>query len=66
MLASVTYQHAKQAAAQLGIQVSDSLLWSDTALVRRLLEHYGIITEPQEQPFRSWHTLPSLALLAVK
>lgn len=66
MLAGVTYQHAKQAAAQLGIQVSDSRLWSDTALVRRLLEHYGIIAEPQEQPFRSWHTLPPLALLAIK
>lgn len=66
MLAGVRYHQAKRAASLLGIQVSDSRLWSGTAFVRRLLEHYSIIAEPQEQPFCSWHSLPPLALLAIK
>jgi ABC-type bacteriocin/lantibiotic exporter with double-glycine peptidase domain len=65
-LAGVTYKQAKAVAERLGIQVSDSRLWSDTAFVRTLLKHYGIDAEPQEQPFRSWKTLPPLALLASK
>ena len=65
-LAGVTYQQAKAIATRLGIQVSDSRLWSDTAFVRTLLKHFSIETEPQEHPFRSWKTLPPLALLAIK
>jgi hypothetical protein len=65
-LAGVTYKQAREVATQLYIQVSDSRLWSDTAFVRTLLKHYGIEAGPQEQPFRSWKTLPPLALLATK
>ena len=66
MLVGGTYKQAKVVAARLGMQVSDSRLWSDTAFVRTLLKQYGIDAEPQEQPFRSWKTLPPLALLASK
>ena len=65
-LAGVTYKQAKAIAVGLGIQVTDARLWSNTAFVRTLLKHYGIEAEPQEQPFRSWETLPPLALLAIK
>jgi ABC-type bacteriocin/lantibiotic exporter with double-glycine peptidase domain len=65
-LAGVTYQQAKAVATRLNIQVSDSRLWSDTDFVRTLLKHYDIEAGPQEQPFRSWKTLPPLALLAIK
>ena len=65
-LAGVTYQETKAVAAKLGIQVTDSRLWSDTTFVRTLLKHYGIHALPHEQPFRSWRTLPPLALLAIK
>jgi len=65
-LAGVTYKQTKAVAAQLGIQVTDSRLWSDTAFVRTLLKHFKIDAAPQEQPFRSWNTLPPLALLAIK
>jgi len=65
-LAGVTYKQVKTVASRLGIQVDDSRLWSDTAFVRTLLKQYGIEAAPQEQPFRSWKTLPPLALLAIK
>jgi ABC-type bacteriocin/lantibiotic exporter with double-glycine peptidase domain len=65
-LAGATYSHVKKVAARLGIQVTDSRLWSNTAFVQTLLKHYGIEAEPREQPFRSWKTLPPLALLAIK
>jgi ABC-type bacteriocin/lantibiotic exporter with double-glycine peptidase domain len=65
-LAGVTYKQTKEVATRLGIQVTDSRLWSDTTFVRTLLKQYGIEAEPQEQPFRSWRALPPLALLASK
>lgn len=65
-LAGVTYQHAKAVAARSGIQVTDSRLWSGTDFIRILLKQYGIQAKPHEQPFRSWETLPPLALLAIK
>lgn len=65
-LAGVTYPQARKAAAGLGIHVTDSRLWSGTACVRTLLKHYGIVAKAQERPFRSWKTLPPLALLAIK
>jgi len=64
-LAGVTYQQAKEVATRLGIQVSDSRLWSDTTFVRTLLKHFNIDAGPQAHPFRSWKTLPPLALLAI-
>jgi ABC-type bacteriocin/lantibiotic exporter with double-glycine peptidase domain len=65
-LAGVPYSHTKEVATRLGIQVTDSRLWSDTSFVRTLLKQYDIQAASREQPFRSWVTLPSLALLAIK
>lgn len=65
-LAGVSYREVKDVASQLGIQSTDSRLWSDTAFVRNLLSHYGLQADPKEQPFKSWHRLPPLALLAIK
>ena len=65
-VARVPYHIVKRKATQLGIQVTDDRLWSDTAFVRKLLAHFGIQVVPHTQPFRSWATLPPLALLAIK
>ena len=65
-LAGTTYQKTKMVAEALGITVTDSRLWSDTAFVRTLLTHYGIRARKGESPFRSWEALPPLALLATK
>ncbi|MGD9853272.1 MAG: hypothetical protein AB7T38_18665 [Nitrospirales bacterium] len=65
-LANVSYQQVKSVAMALGMKVTDSRLWSDTVYVRILLDHYGIQAMPGESPFRSWGTLPPLALLATK
>lgn len=65
-LAGLTYAQAKAAAAGLGIYASDPRLWSDTAHVRRLLRHCGLRAGAREVPFRSWDTLPQLAIMAIK
>jgi len=65
-LAGVTYQHVKSTASQLGIDVKDAKLWSNTKYVRQLLTHYGLSTSPCKKPFKSWEKLPPLALLAIK
>lgn len=65
-LANVSYQQVKSVAMTLGINVGDSRLWSNTAYVRVLLNHYAIQSLPGESPFRSWQALPPLALLATK
>jgi ABC-type bacteriocin/lantibiotic exporter with double-glycine peptidase domain len=65
-LANVSYQKVKSVALTLGIDVGDTRLWSHTAFVRILLNHYGIQSLPGESPFRSWQALPPLALLATK
>lgn len=65
-VAGVSYRAAQGAAEALGISARDERLWSGTAHVRRLLAHYGIEAARGEQPFRSWDTLPDLALLAIK
>ncbi len=65
-LAGVPYPQAKNVAAQLGIHVTHSRLWSDTAFIQILLRHYGIEADPHEQAFHSWASLPPLALLAIK
>lgn len=61
-----SYQTVKRAAATLGIEVSDPLLWSDTAPVRRLLAHFRITAGRSEEKFASWDRLPDRALLAIK
>ena len=65
-VSGVSYQEVKKVAAQLGIEVQDSRLWSDTKYVRTLLKHFSIATSPHTQLFRSWDALPPLALLAIK
>ncbi len=65
-LAGVSYQHTKQLALKLGISVTDSRLWSETAYIRKLLRRYQIRTTANEIPFSSWESLPNVALLAIK
>ena len=65
-IASVSYARAKKLANALGIFAQDQRLWSETDYVRRLLKAYGYRAARNELPFRSWDTLPDLALLAIK
>ena len=65
-IANQSYQHVKSVADKLGINVQDPLLWSDTKYVQKLLAHYGLSPSNKTTPFKSWDTLPSLALLAIK
>jgi ABC-type bacteriocin/lantibiotic exporter with double-glycine peptidase domain len=65
-LAGVTYQHVKTVAGQLGIDVQDPQLWSDTTYVRKLLAHYGLSASRKTTTFKSWGNLPPRALLAIK
>ena len=65
-IAEVSYARAKKIANSFGIYAEDEKLWSETAHVRRLLNHYGFRAKTGELPFRSWHSLPDLALLAIK
>ncbi len=66
MLTGSSYGQIKKTASSLGIHVDDPRLWSDTAYMRTLLRHYHLLPSLQEIPFRTWSTLPSLALLAIK
>lgn len=66
MLAGQSYAAVRETAAGLGIFAADEALWSDTTYVRRLLDHYGIKSAPQETPFTDWTDLPDRALLATK
>jgi ABC-type bacteriocin/lantibiotic exporter with double-glycine peptidase domain len=65
-IAGVSYARAKKISNSLGIFAQDKNLWSETAHVRRLLNHCGFRAKSGELPFRSWHSLPDLALLAIK
>ena len=65
-IAGLSYTKARAAANALGIFAHDERLWSTTAHVRKLLHHLGVSTGPAEIPFRSWDTLPDLALLSIK
>ena len=65
-IAGLSYTRAKAAAGTLGIFAHDESLWSATAHVRKLLHHFGISTGPAEIPFRTWDSLPDLALLSIK
>ena len=65
-LAGINYAEAKNAANHLGIYAEDARLWSETAHMRRLLKSFGFRALSGERPFRSWKTLPDLALLAIK
>jgi hypothetical protein len=65
-VAGVTYQEAKRAANALGIFADDHRLWSETFYVRRLLKHFKISVSAKQMPFKSWESLPNVALLAIK
>jgi len=65
-LTNQTYGRVKREAAQLGIAVNDSKLWSETAHVRRLLAHFGMSAGVKEERFVSWGLVPDRALLAIK
>ena len=65
-IVGVSYVRAKSIANSLGIFAHDERLWSETAHIRKLLRHFGVKTRPTEIAFRSWDTLPNLALLSVK
>jgi ABC-type bacteriocin/lantibiotic exporter with double-glycine peptidase domain len=65
-IAGLSYPKAKSIANSLGIFAQDESLWSETAHVRKLLGHFGIKAGSRQIPFRSWETLPDLALLSIK
>ena len=65
-VAGVSYKQVKMVAGQLGIDVQDPQLWSDTKYVRTLLTHYEFSASPHTTPFKSWDHLPPLAFLAIK
>jgi hypothetical protein len=65
-IVGLSYAQAKAIASALGISARDERLWSETAHVRKLLEHLGVKPGRSERPFRSWESLPDLALLSIK
>ena len=65
-LVGVTYKQAQVAANKLGIFAEDQRLWSETHHVRNLLQHFGGHASSTELSFRSWESLPSVALLSTK
>ncbi len=65
-LAGLSYRQVKTKASQLGINVGDPKLWSDTMYIRQLLASYDISASHRVSTFRSWQNLPPLALLAIK
>ena len=66
-VAGVSYEKAKRIADSLGISARDRRLWSETRHVRKLLKYFKVAASPGEKPFRSWQSLPDLALiLAIK
>ena len=65
-IVGLSYAQAKAIASSLDISAQDERLWSETAHVRKLLEHSGVKTGCSEHPFRSWESLPDLALLSIK
>jgi hypothetical protein len=60
------YTTVKKAAEQLGIDVSDARLWSETRHLRRLLAYYRVALGKTEETFTGWNALPARALLATK
>ena len=65
-IVGLSYPKVNSVANSLGIFAHDNSLWSDTAHVRTLLNHFGIRTGSHEMPFCSWQSLPDIALLAIK
>lgn len=65
-IAGLSYSKTKVIANSMGIFAHDKSLWSETAHVRKLLLHFGIHAGAYELPFKSWETLPDVALMAIK
>lgn len=65
-IVGLSYAQVRAIAGSLGISVQNERLWSETAYVRKLLEHLGVKTARSEHPFQSWESLPDLALLSIK
>lgn len=65
-IAGLSYSAAKAVANSLGISATDPLLWSDTQHIRKLLVQFNRSASARFVPFRSWDSLPNLALLATK
>jgi len=65
-IAGIPYARAKALANSLDIYADDPGLWSGTGHMRTLLRHLGVRAGATQIPFRSWETLPNLALLAIK
>jgi len=65
-LAGISYKKAKSIANGLGVYADDSMLWSETNYIRKILKKLNIKTSKTETPFKSWEALPKLALLAIK
>jgi len=65
-IVGLSYAQAKAIARSLDISAQDKRLWSETAHVRKLLDHLGVKAGRAEHPFRSWESLPDLAILSIK
>jgi len=65
-IVSKSYSQMKAIANDMGIHASDKSLWSNTQYVRQMLTKEGFETSKDEIPFKSWETLPDLALLSIK
>ncbi len=65
-IAGLSYKEAQKIANSMGIYAEDKMLWSDTLYVRNLLAKFGIDTDREEKPFKSWELLPNCALLSIK
>ncbi|MFT6558994.1 hypothetical protein [Sneathiella sp.] len=61
-----TYEQVLARAEALGIDITNSTLWSETTEARRLLHSYKVQLSADEIPFTNWESLPDRALLAVK
>lgn len=65
-IAGITYPQARTIADQIGIQVDDPLLWSDTQYIRILLIELGFTCDATKIAFTDWYRLPDCALLSTK
>jgi len=61
-----SYAEVKAKANAMGIFADDNTLYSDTQYVRNLLREYNVQVSSNETPFKSWETLPDVALLSIK
>ena len=65
-IVGLSYPETKSIANSLGIFAQDESLWSETACVRKLLNHFGLQANSPEVAFTAWESLPDIALLAIK